>query len=189
MPHLALGMTSIVWRRLDAPGHDACRLEEREAAWALHGTAVFLEDGAAASLEYSIVCDRAWRTRYGTVRGWIGERAVEFHIARAGNGAWTVNAGEVRLPAACLDLDLGFTPATNLTQLRRLGLAKGQATEVDVAWLDSGSGTLEVLSQRYERRTADGYWYEAARFDYAALLEVGPEGFVRRYPGLWEAEA
>ena len=57
-----------------------------------------------------------------------------------------------------------------------------------VACLDVTSGQLEVLRQRYERRSQSTYWYEAPRFGYAALLEVTPAGFVRRYPGLWEAE-
>jgi hypothetical protein len=63
----------------------------------------------------------------------------------------------------------------------------GQAADVPVAWLDATAGTLDVLHQRYQRRAADLYWYEAPRFDYAALLEVNAAGFVKKYPGLWEA--
>jgi len=85
-------------------------------------------------------------------------------------------------------LDLGFTPATNLSQLRRIALAEGQAADVPVAWLDVATGSLVALPQRYERRTASTYWYEAPSVGYADLLEVAPSGFVRRYPGLWEAE-
>jgi hypothetical protein len=90
--------------------------------------------------------------------------------------------------AGCVDLDLGFTPATNLLQLGRLALTEGQAADAPVAWLDVSAGTLEVLSQRYERRSATTYWYEAPGFGYAGLLEVAPTGFITRYPGLWEAE-
>ena len=43
--------------------------------------------------------------------------------------------------------------------------------------------------QRYERRGEADYWYAAPRFDYAGMLEVTADGFVRRYPTLWEAEA
>ena len=64
----------------------------------------------------------------------------------------------------------------------------GQTVEAPSAWLDVTTGTLEVLQQRYERRSEYTYWYEAPRFQYAALLEVAPVGFVLRYPGLWEAE-
>jgi len=88
----------------------------------------------------------------------------------------------------CVDLDLGFTPATNLSQLRRIALPVGQAADVPVAWLDESFGSLEVLEQRYERRTAETYWYEAPRFDYAGLLQVCTNGFVRHYPSLWEEE-
>jgi uncharacterized protein len=182
-------MTSILWRRLDVPGHDACRLRSRAGGWTIEGAAVFREDDAPCRLGYAIDCDREWRTLQADVRGWIGERTLEYEVARTPDGAWTLNGAAVRLAGACSDLDLGFTPASNLTQLRRLALRVGQAADVDVAWLDAAAGTLDVLRQTYSRRSDTTYWYEAPRFEYSALLEVTPEGFVRRYPGLWEAEA
>jgi uncharacterized protein len=39
-----------------------------------------------------------------------------------------------------------------------------------------------------ERRTQEMYWYEAPSVGYADMLEVGSTGFIRLYPGLWEAE-
>jgi hypothetical protein len=90
---------------------------------------------------------------------------------------------------SCVDLDYGFTPATNLIQLRRSSLAVGAAADLPAAWLDVAAGTLQVLPQRYERRGEASYWYESPTFSYAALLEVTNDGFVRRYPGLWELEA
>jgi hypothetical protein len=53
-----------------------------------------------------------------------------------------------------------------------------------VAWLDASMGMLEFLARRYERRTETTYWYEAPRFEYAAMLEVTPDGFITRYPAL-----
>jgi uncharacterized protein len=89
---------------------------------------------------------------------------------------------------SCIDLDFGFTPATNLLQLRRLSLVQGQAVNNPVAWFDVFAGTLEILNQCYERRSEAAYWYEATKFDYTAVLEVTPTGFIHSYPGLWEAE-
>jgi hypothetical protein len=180
---------SILWRRLDVPGHDACALEETGEGWRLHGSAAFLEAGTPASLSYEVFCDAAWKTLAGTVRGWVGSETVDFEVARETDGTWTVNGERVADLEGCVDLDLGFTPATNLSQIRRIGLEVGEGTALPVAWLDLPAGTLEVLHQRYERRSAGAYWYEAPRFAYAALLEVSPEGFVLRYPELWEAEA
>jgi hypothetical protein len=183
-----MAVATILWRRLDTPGHDACRLEQSDAGWQLQGTAVFRHDLAPARLTYLVVCDLAWCTLQGQVSGWLGVRSVELAIARTAGGAWTLNGALVPGPVGCIDLDLGFTPATNLLPVRRLALAEGQAAVAAAAWLNVSAGTLEVLPQRYERRDATTYWYEAPSVNYANLLEVTPAGFVRRYPGLWEIE-
>ncbi len=177
-----------LWRRLDAPGHDACRLDDDGTGWWLHGTAVYGDNGVPARLDYEVACSDTWVTRDGRVRGWLGARAVELAIRRSPAGAWTLNGLAVPGLDECVDLDLGFTPATNALQIRRVALGKGQAMDVPVAWLDVAKSTLTLLRQRYERRSETTYWYQAPRFDYAALLEVTPAGFVRLYPGLWELE-
>ena len=179
---------TVLWRRLDTPGHDACRLAPHDAGWSLDGAAVFRHEGVPARLAYHLACDLAWRTQWGRVRGWIGPRAVDWHVVRGADGTWTLDDALVPGLESYVDLDLGFTPATNLSQLRRVALAEGQAADVPVAWLDVATGSLVGLPQRYERRTAATYWYEAPSVGYADLLEVAPSGFVRRYPGLWEAE-
>lgn len=178
----------IVWRRLDMPGHDACRLRKDDAGWNLDGTAVFSREGVPARLTYRVACDAAWRTQQGYVHGWVGAESIELGVVRTAAGAWTLNGSVVSNLEACVDLDLGFTPATNLIAIRRLDLAVGQAADAPAAWLDVFGAALGLLSQRYERRGATRYWYEAPGAGYTAMLEVAPTGFVRRYPGLWEAE-
>ena len=84
-----------------------------------------------------------------------------------------------------VDLDFGFTPATNVLQLSRIALEPGQRAEVPVAWFDLDSASLIELPQIYERRSEASYWYEAPTVPYRALLEIAPNGFVRSYPGLW----
>lgn len=179
---------TILWRRLDKPGHDACRLMQRDDGWLIKGAAAFRHEAGAAALNYEIECDPEWRTRQGVVKGWVGSHRVGLRITRNSTGSWILNGRTVPNLQECVDLDLGFTPATNLPQLRRIELQVGQAAVVPVAWLDPPFGSLELLQQHYERRTDQEYWYEAPRFDYAALLQVSAVGFVQRYPNLWEAE-
>lgn len=182
-------MPSILWRRIDSPGHDACRLARHDSGWRLEGAAVFSLDGRPVYLRYTAVCDASWQAQRGQVSGWIDDRSVEFVIERLAGGAWTLNGVGVPGLEHCLDLDFGFTPSTNLLQLRRLALADGQGADAPAAWLDASTGALALLAQRYERRSDRTYWYEAPRFGYAELLEVDAVGFVQRYPGLWEVEA
>jgi hypothetical protein len=109
-------------------------------------------------------------------------------MERTNQGGWTLNSVAVPGLESCVDLDFSFTPATNLPQLRRIALAAGQTADVPVAWLDAAAGALTLLPQRYERRSGDTYWYQAPSLNYEGLLEVSSTGFIRRYPGLWEAE-
>ncbi len=178
----------ILWRRLDEAGHDACRLLQKDDGWSLKGAAVFQHEGAAACLAYMVDCDNQWRTRSGLVQGWVGKHSIEIQITRSPDGLWIFDGLIVPNLKGCVDLDLGFTPATNLFQLRRIALEIGQAADVAVAWLDAPAGALNVLHQRYERRTVKDYWYEAPRFDYFALLQVDEAGFIEKYPNLWEKE-
>jgi hypothetical protein len=183
-------VAAVLWRELDTPGHDACRLETRDGAWRLDGAAVFRDErGRPARLAYQVEADAAWRTRRGRVQGWLGAQAVELDIARTADGGWTLNGAPAAGLEGMVDLDLGFTPATNLLPLRRLALADGQTADAPAAWLDPAAGTLVVLPQRYTRRSATVYWYESSGGGYAGVLEVEPTGFIRRYPGLWEIEA
>ena len=183
------GSASALWRRLDTPGYDAAWLEQSPTGWTLRGTAVFLHANGPACLTYEVTCAADWTTTRGSVRGSLGAAAVHYDVVRGITG-WTLNGQRVPDIDDIVDLDLGFTPATNFLQLSRIGLAVGASTAFDVAWLEGEctSGDLVRLPQRYERRTLDSYWYESPATGYAALLVVGCDGFTRQYPGLWDAE-
>lgn len=183
-----MAMDSILWRRLDTPGHDACRLHGDGNSWRLDGAAVFAHQGAPARLVYDVTCNLEWQTQQGRVRGWLGTESLTLDITRTEAGAWSLNGETVPHLDDCFDLDLGFTPATNLLPVRRLALEEGEAADAPAAWLDLATRGVTRLHQRYERRGESVYWYEAPSFDYAAPLDVTMAGFVRQYPGLWEAE-
>ena len=180
---------TILWRRLDTPGHDACRLEQAVLGWRLDGAAAFRHEGVTALLSYRVACDGDWHALRGAVNGWVGGKRIEWHVERAAAGSWALNGELVTDLDDCVDVDFGFTPATNTCAIRRLSLEVGQVAEVRSAWLDVSTGLLERLVQRYERRSDDTYWYESPRFDYAGSLSVSPSGLIVAYPGLWVAES
>jgi hypothetical protein len=180
---------TILWRRLDTAGFDSCRLVGSDSDWTLEGTAVFLHDGQPARLSYRVVCDLQWRTKIGVVCGWAGEELIDLRIVRDESGVWT-QSGEVLADIeGLIDLDLGFTPATNTIPIRRLALSIGQATDASAAWFDLASRTMKMLRQRYERVDEAVYAYEAPDLDFSARLDVTPSALVRRYRGLWEMQA
>ena len=104
-------------------------------------------------------------------------------------GVWSVNGAVAAGIEPCIDLDFGFTPATNLPQLHRLDLTLGQAADAPAAWFDLSTRGLTLLPQRYERRDEFTYWYESPSTGYTGLLEVDSRGFIQHYPGLWKTES
>jgi GNAT superfamily N-acetyltransferase len=179
---------TMLWRRLDQPGHDAARLWETPKDRTLEGTAIFEDAGRACRLDYRVLCDVSWRTRSAIVRGWIDHEP--FAVAIAANAAreWTINGIVAAAVQGCDDVDLSFTPATNLLPIRRLGLAVGQKASVRAAWLKFPEVALSPLDQSYTRVDAGQYRYESDNGAFLATLDTTPDGFVHRYSGLWEAE-
>ncbi|HVR43718.1 MAG TPA: putative glycolipid-binding domain-containing protein [Thermoanaerobaculia bacterium] len=180
---------SIVWRRLDRPGHEAARIEASGEGWRLAGTAVLAADALPCRLDYSIELDAGFVTRAVRVTGWIGTRAIDLAIAADGAGSWSLGGSPAPEVTGCLDIDLGFSPSTNLLPIRRLGLAEGEEASVRAAWLPFPSLRLEPLEQRYRRIGPRRWRYESRDGAFVRELTVDRAGFPTLYPGLWQAEA
>ena len=179
---------SVLWKRLDRPGHEVARLVEADDGWTLTGVAVFLHEGDACDLAYRIRCGRDWRTRRAEVTGSIGGKSVLVRAEVSPSGDWTVGGERLDDLSACLDVDLNFSPSTNLLPIRRLALAVGDERPVRAAWLRFPSFRFEPLDQTYHRLAPDRYLYRSGGGRFEAELEVDENGFVRRYPGLCEIE-
>jgi hypothetical protein len=178
----------ILWRRLDCPGHESAFIFFDNNEWHLHGTAIFLYNKSACRLNYEIVCDSRWHTRSARVDGWVGNRRIESAVVVAPDRRWFLNDRECVQVVGCVDLDLNFSPSTNLLPIRRLELSPGEEQEVQAAWLRFPSFELEPLTQLYRRIDENTYGYESAGGKFIRELTVNNEGFVTHYPDFWQEE-
>jgi uncharacterized protein len=180
---------SILWRGIILPGHETCRLFSQDSLWHLEGTAVLSHERQPCQLDYQIVCDAAWRTLSGKVAGWLGNTAVDVQLTTDAGQHWWLNGLEQPDVLGCIDMDLNFSPSTNLLPIRRLNLVVGQAADVKAAWLRFPTFRLEPLTQKYSRLSETTYRYESAGGQFVADLKVNLSGLVVEYPGAWEIEA
>jgi hypothetical protein len=178
---------SILWRAIEFGGHEACRLYQLDNEWRLEGTAVFSSDARPCRLSYLVVCDSSWNTLRGSVSGWVGDQEVNIEITVDAH-RWTLNGVEKPAVDGCVDLDLNFSPATNLLPIRRLNLEIEQHAEVNAAWLRFPSFELEPLAQVYTRLDEFRYRYSSGGGSFVRELTVNEVGFVTDYPGLWQVE-
>lgn len=170
------------WRRLDLDGTDRCTLSRVEHGWMLTGHAVW-EDQGETSLTYAVRCNEDWATLSADIAGTRAGQEIALRLIRDPSG-WSLNGVAQTGTASCVDIDLSFTPATNLLPLRRLAFTTGKARTVCAAWLVPDLGKVRPLDQAYTRLDDDGFAYASANFE--ARLGVHTSGFVTQYPGLWD---
>jgi len=173
----------MLWTRLDRPGHDCCRLHRLEDGWRLAGTAVFLHR-VPCSLQYRVWISRNWENRRGLVEGHVGKRLVRLDV-RGPRGGWRVNGLPQPKLAGGVDLDLGFSPATNLIPIRRLALRVGERRDAPAAYLAFPRLKFEVLPQSYFRSARFEYEYASPTKRYSSTLTVTRDGWVSEYPALF----
>lgn len=178
--------THILWRWLECKGHEAARLTGDADGWRLDGSAVFSHEGFTARLIYEIECDEQWRTKHAFVGGLLNEQEIEVDIEVHG-GRWLINGERARAVEGCVDIDLNFSPSTNLLPIRRLGIAPGARHEVRAAWLRYPSFELDPIEQTYERLDERTIRYTSDGGSFSRDLVVNEHGLVVEYPGLWLA--
>lgn len=176
------------WRALDREGEDTCRLSRTGDGWLLVGHARFRDELGFAALDYVVRCNEAWETLSADVAGTHDTRKVKVRLHRDGDRWWRNNEPRTSVTGA-FDVDLSFTPATNLMPLRRLMASQDRVQDVTAAWLRYPETRLVPLDQAYGRTDmTDVFSYTAQQTDFSTLLSVDRSGFVTLYPGLWEGE-
>src|SRR5262249_29261086 len=152
------------------------RLKRREDEWELTGTAVFSSKHGPCTLDYIVSCAADWQTRGAHISGVIGDREVDLRVFVDRQSKWYLDDTEYPAVAGCIDIDLGFSPSTNLLPIRRLSLAVGQQAEVKAAWLPFPSLRFELLPQIYRRQGPQTYRYESGGGAFVSVLEVDAAG-------------
>ena len=175
------------WKRLDTEGRDACRLVRDSSGWRLEGAALFSHEGKACILDYAVDCDDRWRTVSAKVNGSVGFDTLDFEVTRTGDD-WLLNGVIQPKARGQVDLDLGFTPATNLIAIRRLEPRPGVETPAPAAYYLEFTLELGLVEQIYRRTGERTLAYASPAYNYAAELQISPIGFVTEYPGLWSGQ-
>ena len=176
------------WRALDREGEDKCRLAEVDHGWLLVGHARFRDDEGFAALDYVVRCDHGWHTLSADIAGTHGVRDIRL-VLENDSGEWRLNGHVEPQIAGVMDVDLAFTPATNLMPLRRLAGGNYKALHIRAAWLTYPKCEVVPLDQTYESDAVAGHVsYRAEQTGFTTTLRVDDSGFVTGYPGLWDGE-
>jgi hypothetical protein len=146
-----------------------------------------LEDGKICSIGYDVFHDEKWVFTSAKLSGWAGQTKLQAEIHRNQQGKWLENGKTKPNLDGFLDIDLGFTPATNTSAIRRLHLDDGQSEHIVAAWLDTKDWTLKPLEQEYAKLSQTKFKYRSVVSGYSTILRVDHNGLVTDYPEIWGA--
>lgn len=178
-------MAVVRWQAWEGPDAGLEHLElrlDRDHILA-EGLVIGAIDGERFGLDYRLVLDRAWRVREAGLRT-AGGRSLQ--LTSDGAGLWSVNGLLDPTLARCIDIDIQATPFTNTLPIRRLAWNPGQVAEIEVAYVNVPSLTLEPAGQRYTALADRRFRFEAVGSGFVAELPVDADGLVLDYPGLFK---
>jgi uncharacterized protein len=162
-------------------------IERTHDGWRLSGTVTLPAAESPCHIEYTVLVSESWTMERADIDVWVGPRRRSHRIEHL-DGAWSVDGQQRPDLAACGDLDLGWTPMTNLIPMRRLGLGVGQSVEITAAWFRFPELDIVANEQRYTRLATNRWRYESGQYDFELVLDE--HGIVRTYGSdLWRAVA
>jgi hypothetical protein len=176
----------LLWQAWDEPGleHLALRLDADSVL--ADGVMLGVHGGRRVRVRYVIRCDAAWRAREVRVEAdALPGRILD--LLADGAGHWRLRGGEP-MPAldGCVDVDLYASAFTNTLPIRRLRLERGDAAEIEVAYIALPTLELAAARQRYtllSRSAAESRWrYEGLGTDFVEEIRTDADGLVLEYP-------
>lgn len=176
----------MLWTSAELASAEHFTLESQAGGQLLSGTTVVVFDDRPAHIRYSVGVDHEWRT--GAVDVEIVDDRQRTVQMRVDDGAWRVDSVARADLVGCVDVDLGWTPATNTLPIRRLRLDIGESAEITAAWLKFPELVVVANRQRYVREGDRRWRYVSGEYDF--VLETNADGVVTRYgDDLWVARA
>jgi hypothetical protein len=177
----------VLWHSNELASSEHCSISLTDDGTVFVGTAVLPVGDQAGQIQWTAHADAAGRTRSAQAVITTPDGTRRLALAVDGQQRWRLDNEPADHLAGALDVDFGWTPATNTLPIRRLGLAVGASSTITAAWVRFPELDVVASEQTYTRLADDRWRYASGRFE--AELEVDrATGVVRRYgEDLWRA--
>ncbi|TCS85062.1 hypothetical protein EDD80_11545 [Anseongella ginsenosidimutans] len=175
------------WKGCEYASRESCRItvssECMEAVSTIEGS----YRDIAYLVKYRILANSYWEVTGFSIESQINGEEHKIVLQSNGKGDWTTDGGRpIELFKGCIDIDISLTPFTNTLLIRRLDLSLGEASEIQVLYLDILNGETKPVRQKYTRMSPAQYLYENVPNNFEALITVDSDGLVIDYPELFK---
>jgi uncharacterized protein len=181
-------VTTVLWHCAALHSADYLVVDSDASGGWLHGDAVLTREDEPCRITYEIRVSPSWWTLSASALVTTPEKERRIYL-QAGTGTWLVDGVPAAHLVGCIDVDFGWTPATNTVAIRRLGLEVGSNATITAALVRFPELEIVASPQTYHRLTHNRWRFQSG--DFEAELLVEPEsGLVLQYAeDLWRAVA
>lgn len=177
-----------VWQARDSAGFEHVRLDRSHPGWDVFDSMIVREhEGRIVRGGYTLIVDKVFRTLEIRIMAEKEPgRMAALHLLASGDGTWT-DVDERRIPAldGAIDVDIAWSPLTNMLPVRRLDLHIGEEREIAVAYIALPSLEVRPMTQRYTRLDASTIRYVSQDGAFTRDIAIDQDGMVVEYPGLF----
>jgi hypothetical protein len=179
----------VLWHCALLASSEHATLRESQTGYQLRGLTVLPREDVPCHVSYEVSVDREWYPVAATAAFEMPFMTPPIALSLAADGRWTLDGSPAPQLAACRDLDLGWTPATNTIPIRRLRLAVGETARIMAAWIRFPELDIVASEQRYTRMAKDRWRYQSGDYDFELCTDERT-GLVLQYgDDLWRAAA
>jgi uncharacterized protein len=179
----------ILWHCSLLSSSEHALLAESEDGYRLQGVAVLPLGELPCHIDYGVTVDRQWRPAQARATITTPSGAREIVLRSHRGGGWEVDGELASHLDGCLDVDFGWTPATNTVPIRRLGLEVGETASITAAWVRFPELDVVASEQWYRRLAINRWQYTSGEYDYQLVINPAT-GLVLSYgDDLWRAAA
>lgn len=176
----------ITWIGEDHLSIEKCHVIEKEQSFHSRGEVVGNKNNQVYGVDYQIVVDNNWETRFFSISCSHGHKNYFLHAHKI-NNVWVIDDVEHPEFNECLDVDIAITPYTNSLPINRLKMEVGESKDIKVLYINPIEERVALVMQRYTRLTENTYHYENLWNDFKATIIVEENGLVTDYPEMYKA--
>lgn len=176
----------ITWIGEEHLSIEKCHIIEKEQSFHSRGEVVGNKNNQVYGLEYQIVLDEHWHTRFFSIESKQGHKHYSVNAHKI-NNLWVIDGVEYPEFNDCLDIYVDRTAFSNALLINRLKLEIGESKEVSVLYISPFEERIALMVQRYERLSEDTYYYENLWNDLKVTITIDEDGIVTDYSGIYKA--
>jgi hypothetical protein len=183
------GKHDILWHCASLASSEHASLFEMGNGCRLQGLAVLPLASEPCHITYDVLCSQDWTALSCRVTLVFPNEERTIELKRESAGRWEHNGVAAPHLLHCSDIDLGWTPATNVIPIRRLDLDVGDGASILAAWVRFPELDVVANEQHYTRLASDRWRYQSGDYDFELLVDAS-SGLVLEYgDDLWRAVA